>query len=291
MTAQTASADPEVLAPSPADGDDGGAVAAARGQAVPHRRGRPLLLMAVWIVVLAVLAALAPLVQLATGIPWSLLALVMLAPAVAALIVRLTLPRWRAAPWAAVPWRRVLAPAAIALVYVAVIVGVLAAVTGKAPSLPLEVAGVPITVFLVVQLVGALGEEIGWRGEMQRAAEEVLPSWPATLAVATLFGATHLSYWPYGPAFVAAFTCSSVLLAAAMRWLWRGSLWQRLVPAAIIHTGTNLSFVAVPAAMESAELWMIPLPAAIGLAAVIPLALLLRRHESRSAREAGAPAA
>ena len=59
-------------------------------------RGRPKLLLAVWTVLLAVFAALAPLVQDALNIPFDVFSVVMLAPLAASIIVWL---RPSSFPW------------------------------------------------------------------------------------------------------------------------------------------------------------------------------------------------
>lgn len=253
-------------------------------QSVAHRdesrtrRGRPALLMLAWCVLLGAAAGLAPILQNALGVPWELLALIMLAPAVVSGILRICVPRWFPAPWSAVPWRSVLVPVVLALVFVVVFMAIHAALAGSIPSFPSAVAGVPLAVFVVVQAIGALGEEIGWRGVMQRAGEQFVPPPVATIILGTLFGATHLGYWEQGPVFVAWFTASSVAMAAAMMIVWRGGFWQRMIPATIIHLGVNMSAVALATQVRDVDLWMMPLPAVGALAVVVLVRRLFARH-------------
>lgn len=270
----------------PAAGDAAGPPVAASRPAGGALRGRPLALIALWILVLGALAAVAPAVQNGLGVPWDVLILVMLAPAIATLIVRLAVPRWRAADWPAVPWGQVAAPAALALLYSAVVVGAMWWIGGEPPQLPAAVSGVPLALFVLLQAAGALGEEIGWRGEMQRAGEQLMPAPIATIAMGALFGLTHLGYWGLGPAFMIAFATSSVLMVLAMRLIWRGSTRQRMVPATLIHLGTNLALFAIPLDVAQTPLWLMPVPAALGLVAVAPFGLAMRSQRAASADRA-----
>lgn len=63
------------------------------GAAAPSHRARPGLLLATWIVLLALFAALAPIGQAALRIPFELISFVMLAPAFASLVV-VVRPSW-----------------------------------------------------------------------------------------------------------------------------------------------------------------------------------------------------
>ena len=84
---------------------------------VTNYKGRPGLVLAVWALLLAVGASLAPLVQSLLGVPFQLLSLVMVAPALAALVV-VVRPDWAPAWWPRVAATRVMVSTAIALVAV-----------------------------------------------------------------------------------------------------------------------------------------------------------------------------
>lgn len=227
----------------------------------PPLRGRPGLLLSCWFLLLALLATLAPVVQTALGVDWEVLALVMLAPGLAAAAA--------AQGWAPVAPARMLRPVLPALTFATTYLLVLVALTGRRPVLPTEVAGLPLLLVVGLQALGALGEELGWRGLVQQAGEQLArPVVVVTVAGAT-FGATHLGYWSLGPVFMAWFSLSSVLMCLAMALTWRGSLAQRLVPATLIHLAVNLSLLAVPVGLGEVPAWALPLPAAAGLAGVL----------------------
>lgn len=243
------------------------------------RRGRPRLLIACWLVLLGGLAVVAPAVQDALGVPWEWIALIMFAPTVAALVLALVARGWFPSAWSSVGWPSVVRPAALALLFVIVNLAVATVLTGRLPELSSSVAGAPLALFLVLQAAGALGEEIGWRGVMQRAGEEIVPKWVATIALGILFGATHLGHWAAGPAFMVGFTASAVLMCVAIAVVWEGGFWQRMVPATMIHLGVNLSWAALGLGTVDLNPWLLPLPAAAALLVVTMAAALNRRFD------------
>ena len=110
-------------------------------------------MLAVWALLLAVGASLAPLVQSLLGVPFQLLSLVMVAPALAALVV-VVRPDWAPAWWPRVAANRVMVSTAIALFAVLGFVGALALLSGRSLSWPSADVGAPVAVFLAVQEIG-----------------------------------------------------------------------------------------------------------------------------------------
>lgn len=221
--------------------------------------------VAVWVLVWAVCGILAPSVQDATGLSADVLALVMLAPAIASLVVRLTVRDGLSGAWPAA------APAGPALSIVSAIVWVAVFTCGfvltgaELDATGLTVAGTPLLVVLLAQTVGALGEEIGWRGTLQRIGEATAPRWAVAAILGAVFGATHIGYWSEGPGFVAGFTLAVVAMALAAVLLARGSFAQRMIPATLIHLGANLA-IAAGGGVRDAWLLVLPMAAATGIA-------------------------
>lgn len=233
----------------------------------PQRRN-PWPLMGLWLLTLALLAAVAPGLQNTLGVPWEVLPLIMLAPALSAGVVVLAGRRRLPTPWPAVPTRALVSPVLLAVLFLAVFTTTAAIVVGRVPALPTQVVGVPLAAWLVLQTLGAFGEEIGWRGLMQRLGETVAPPPVVVLVLGTLFGATHLGVWPLGPVFLAWFTASSVLMCLAMLLVWRGDFWQRMIPATLIHAGTNVAVFAL-GDITAGPPWHLVIPGAAGLSAVL----------------------
>jgi len=197
-----------------------------------------------WAAVLLVLAGVAPLAQAAVGMPFDLLALITLAPAAAALVV-VVRPSWWPASWSPVTARAVATDSALALLAVAVFVAVLALSTGRRPDVGLDTAGAPVVLFLLLQAAGALGEEIGWRGVVQRCGEELARPWVVSAVAGFLFGATHLGYWSLGVGPVLVFAVAAMLMSLTITTLYRGSFAQRMVPATLVHLGVNLGVASL----------------------------------------------
>lgn len=144
--------------------------------------------------------------------------------------------------------------------------GAMLALAGTTPSLPPTIAGLPLLLVLLIQFLAVLGEETGWRGFVQRTSERFARPWTVLIIAGILFGATHLGYWELGPLFVALFTASAVAMVITIGLLWRGSFWQRMIPAGLIHFAVNTALVAFGLDYSDVPVWMMPVPALIMLA-------------------------
>lgn len=211
--------------------------------------GRPVLVLIIWATALLVLAGLAPVAQAAVGLPFELLSLVMLASAFACTVV-LVVPSWMPEPWKRVDGSSVLLAAMVSAVAVVVFFVVLALATGSKPSLPTGTGGVPLALFLAVQTIGALSEEIGWRGVVQRCGERFARPAVVSAIAGFLFGATHLGYWELGILPVLTFAFTAMLMSLTITTIFTGSFWQRMIPAVIVHIGLNLSITCLASGGE-----------------------------------------
>lgn len=259
-----------------------GEMSSARSPLLPGP-GRPARVLVIWAATLLVLAGLAPVVESALSVPFALLSLVMLAPALACAIV-LVRPAWMPQPWARAEARSVLVATAIAALCVLVFVVVLTIVTGSRPRWPADIGGAPWMLFLVAQGVGALSEEIGWRGVVQRCGESFARPAVVSAIAGFLFGATHLGYWGLGVLPVLTFALTAMLMSLTITTLFVGSFWQRMLPAVTVHLGLNLTLTSLSAGDETLGTSLGVLGAA---AAMLTLAVLARtllrpaRHERR----------
>jgi membrane protease YdiL (CAAX protease family) len=243
--------------------------------------GRPeAVLLAVWAGSLVALAAVAPAAQTALGVPYELLSLVMLAPALASLVV-VVRPGWITSWWARISTIRVLMISAGAIIVALAFVASLSLLTGRTPSWSAPGFGSPLWAFLILQTAGVFGEEIGWRGVVQRAGERFARPAVVSAIAGFLFGATHLGYWSLGPVPVVTFALTAALMSLAITTLYEGTVWQRMLPAVIIHLGVNLTIASLaeagePLATTPAAL----LSAALMLVVAILFKLILRRRNA-----------
>jgi membrane protease YdiL (CAAX protease family) len=216
----------------------------SRSPDVTKYRGRPGLVLAVWVLLLALGASLAPLVQSWLGVPFQLLSLVMLAPALAALVV-VVRPDWAPAWWPRVAAMRVMVSSAIALVAILGFVVALVLLSGRSLSWPSADVGAPSAVFVAVQAFGVLCEELGWRGVVQRVGEQFARPVVVSAIAGFLFGVTHLGNWSLGIIPVLTFSITATLMSLTITTIFTGSLWQRMLPAVVVHLGVNLGIMAL----------------------------------------------
>ncbi|HLS79170.1 MAG TPA: CPBP family intramembrane glutamic endopeptidase [Nocardia sp.] len=228
----------------------------------------------VWVLVWAICGLLAPVVQDAIGLSADVLALVMLAPAVAAVAVRITVRHRATGLWPAAPAPAVLLSTACALLWVAVFTACYAGTGADLDPSAVAVAGTPLPLLLLAQAVGALGEEIGWRGTLQRLGEAIAPRWVSAVVLGALFGATHLGYWADGAGFLTGFTLAVTAMSVAAVLLARGGFAQRMIPATVIHLGANL---VIAAGGELTDAWRLVAP----MLAATCVALLVDRFGAR----------
>lgn len=184
-------------------------------------------------------------VQPMTSLDPEVLSLVMLAPAVGA-----------AAAWLLIrgrePWntRRVSSSALVRslVLALAVVVAYFVAISvarGGAPTIPAEVAGVPVAVFILLQALGALTEEIGFRGVLLHGLQRWLSRPVSAVLTGVLFGLWHVQYYTLPPLQLAAFVVGTVALTLTMTYVMAGSFWQRMASCTLIHLGANLALAFV----------------------------------------------
>jgi membrane protease YdiL (CAAX protease family) len=168
----------------------------------------------------------------------------MVAPALAALVVVIR-PEWAPAWWPQVAATRAFVSTVIALVAVLGFIVTLAFLTGRSPSWPPADVGAPVAVFVAVQVFGTLCEELGWRGVVQRVGEQFARPVVVSAMAGFLFGATHLGYWSLGVMPLLTFAITAMLMSLTITTIFTGSLWQRMLPAVVVHLGMNLGMGAI----------------------------------------------
>ncbi|WP_195909294.1 CPBP family intramembrane glutamic endopeptidase [Microlunatus sp. Gsoil 973] len=206
-----------------------------RKPAVPGR------FTAVWLAA-TLLCSLALLrLQAATGFPsMDVLSIVMLAPAIAVPVA------WAVSGRPAFLLTRAIPAVAFGrTLLVAAGFGLLswlgmAVIAGRWGRLPDTVAGAPLVLMLLAQFIGALGEEIGYKGVLYSYLSLRLQLPLAMIIQGVIFGVIHLQYWSEGPTVIIWFFVGTVGLVAAIPAVWRGSLTQRVFVAGVMHFAVNI---------------------------------------------------
>ncbi|MGW5109162.1 CPBP family intramembrane glutamic endopeptidase [Nocardia sp. NPDC004123] len=200
-------------------------------------------------VVLAFLASgVLLVVQANSGIDRAALTLAQFGPAVAVGIVALV---WRQRLAALLPVRvswDVVRGHGVAVVVSCAAVGLLtAAMASDSMKLhgPVAVGGVPFAVFVLLQLVGAAGEEAGWRGFLQPVLESRYARPVAIGITGVVWAVWHVQAFAAGPAVAAAFLAAVLGFACVLGFLAVGSYPQRVLIGAVGHWLINVALYLV----------------------------------------------
>jgi len=102
-------------------------------------------------------------------------------------------------------------------------------------------------------LLGAFGEELGWRGYAQNLLERNLNGLIAFLLVGVLWGVWHVGNFQYGPIYMLFFVSSTVGYSAVMAWLLQGTNYN-VVLATLFHFGVNVGFYILQGALADVRL-------------------------------------
>ncbi len=102
-------------------------------------------------------------------------------------------------------------------------------------------------------LLGAFGEELGWRGYAQNLLDRNLNDFIAFLLVGVLWGLWHVGNFQYGPIYMLFFVSSTVGYSAIMAWLLRGTNYN-VVLATLFHFAVNVGFYILQNALADVRL-------------------------------------
>ncbi|MEU7140514.1 type II CAAX endopeptidase family protein [Nocardia sp. NPDC046473] len=105
---------------------------------------------------------------------------------------------------------------------------------------PVAVGGVPFVAFVVVQFIGATGEEIGWRGFLQPLLETRMRRFAAIAVTGAVWALWHVQAYGAGPVVAVSFFVSAMAFATLLGALGTGSCWQRVLVAAVGHWLINV---------------------------------------------------
>jgi membrane protease YdiL (CAAX protease family) len=158
---------------------------------------------------------------------------------------------------------------------------------------PLGVAsmdGVSFAVMLCGMLAGAFGEELGWRGYLQKILDGRANGIAAFLITGILWGLWHVGNYQNGPAYVFFFVLFTIGCSALMAWVLQGTGYN-VVLAGLFHFAVNAGFYILKDAVADPRFAALNGVAWICAAAVIVAIqrkeFLRRRDKSADAKPQG----
>ncbi|MBN1259242.1 MAG: CPBP family intramembrane metalloprotease [Anaerolineae bacterium] len=95
---------------------------------------------------------------------------------------------------------------------------------------------------LGILLIGAIGEEVGWRGYLQPVLETRLSLVLASTMVGLAWGLWHFGYYTHGALFVIGFTLFTVASSIILGIVMQGT-GHNLLIAVVFHVFVNVGFV------------------------------------------------
>ncbi|MFF8771957.1 CPBP family intramembrane glutamic endopeptidase [Kitasatospora sp. NPDC015120] len=196
--------------------------------------------------------------QPATGIPDEVLQLTQFGPAAGVLVAALVWPeRIRArlagagtgasgarkdTAWAG-PGRTGPALLLTAPLIIALAAGAYALLDGDARLTDPRSLAHPFTLIVLAQLLGACGEEIGWRCFLQPLLRTRFGPVAASVAVGLLWGGWHVQVFARRPAYAAGFLLAAVAMSVVLGLALDGVRADRLLLSGGFHTLVNLGML------------------------------------------------
>ncbi|MDX3224372.1 type II CAAX endopeptidase family protein [Streptomyces sp. ME19-01-6] len=230
----------------------------------------------VFLAVTFVTAGILGAVQPATGIPTEVIQLTQFGPALGVGAVALLWPAGvRAVLAGAWPGRRpgreasrALPLLATALLITALSAGTYALATGDAHATDPRTLDHPFALIVVAQLIGACGEEIGWRCFLQPLLRTRFGPLAASAAIGAGWGVWHVQVFAQAPAYAAGFLLGTVAMSVVLGLGLERVRANRLLLAGGFHTLINLGMLLFMDEESGAVLPMVLFGAACLVAAV-----------------------
>ncbi|MBB4891851.1 membrane protease YdiL (CAAX protease family) [Streptomyces olivoverticillatus] len=139
----------------------------------------------------------------------------------------------------------------------------------------------PFVLIVVAQLIGACGEEIGWRCFLQPLLRTRWGLVPASAAVGLVWGVWHVQVFALAPAYAAGFLLSTVSMSVVLGVALERVRGSRLLLAGGFHALVNLGMLLLMDEESGAVLPMVLFGAACLAAAVVWVWAGVRRAPAR----------
>jgi len=124
------------------------------------------------------------------------------------------------------------------------------------PLLIHPISGMALLIFLGGNLLGAFGEELGWRGYLQRILEGKFNVFTASVLVGVLWGLWHALNYSKGPIYLSFFVLSLLASSVVIAWLLRDSDFN-VVIATLFHFAVNAGAYILIDAIDDPRFMMI----------------------------------
>ena len=170
----------------------------------------------------------------------------------------------------------------VAAMAVSVLVHVIAGRPWRADGLPF-----PFWVLVITMIIGAAGEELGWRAYLQPYLQTRFSVLRSSLVVGVLWGFWHIGGFAHGLAYMGLFVVMATALSVVMGAVLRGARRTNLVVATAAHAAVNLSLILLFTEEDGNLFPMAVLAVVWTIAAVAVSSVQVRRAvevEDRTAR-------
>ena len=170
----------------------------------------------------------------------------------------------------------------VAAMLVSVLVHVIAGRSWRTESLPF-----PFWALVITMIVGAAGEELGWRAYLQPYLQTRFPVLGSSLIVGVLWGLWHIGGFANGVVHMGLFVVMATALSVVMGAVLQGARRTNLVIATAGHAAVNLALILV-FDEEGGDLFPMAVLAAVWtVAAVVVHSVQVRRPVEVEDRAAG----
>jgi len=111
-------------------------------------------------------------------------------------------------------------------------------------------------ILFVGMLIGAFGEELGWRGYLQPVLEVKANVLLSSLMVGVLWGVWHVGNYQYGAVCMSFFVLSTIAYSVIVAWLLRGTSYN-VVIALLFHFVLNIGLFMLTNALTDLRFMML----------------------------------
>ena len=119
-----------------------------------------------------------------------------------------------------------------------------------------SLSGISLLILLGGMLIGAFGEELGWRGYLQPILEGKVNVLVASLLVGVLWGLWHVGNYQHGVVYLLSFILSTIGYSVIMAWILQGTS-NNVVIAWLFHFAVNVGFFLLKDALADLSFMML----------------------------------